>query len=240
MLAIVLQARMGSSRLPGKVLYPLHGRPVLSWIVRSLRLSDVQGKIVIATGMSPSDDPIAQLAAEEQVEHYRGNDEDVLSRFVGVAETTGATVMMRICGDCPLLDPVVVHTVVSKFASGGFDYVGTINPRTLPLGFDAEVFTTSALRKADLEATGVDRIHVTSYIYRNPHLFTVGHQGFEPPSPSFRLTLDTVEDARAIEAVVAELGDNARDWKQVVALLRSRPDIVAMNAGIKQRDISRG
>lgn len=238
---IIIQARMGSSRLPGKVLRPLGGGSVLAWVVRAAALSQAAERVVVATSVAPVDDVVASAATALGVEVHRGSEHDVLSRFIGALEgRDDATTVVRLTADCPLLDPSLIRGCVGAFAALTTDYLSTVGPRTLPRGLDVEVTTAGALRVADRRASGADRAHVTSFLYREPEQFRVTGVTFAPAADDLRVTLDTPEDARAIEEIVAELGDRPPPWQDVVALLRRRPDIVAMNADVRQRPLSEG
>lgn len=238
---ILIQARMGSSRLPGKVLRRLGRRSVLSWVVRAALASDVSDRVVVATSDTPEDDVLAAASTELGVEAFRGSELDVLSRFVGALEgRDDATTVVRLTADCPLLDPSLIRGCVRVFTALDVDYLSTINPRTLPRGLDVEVAVAGALRLASHNASGAHRAHVTSYLYARPEHFRVAGLTFAPAASEFRVTLDTTEDAHALERIVAEIGDRPPAWREVVALLRRRPDIVALNADVRQKSLDEG
>lgn len=237
----VIQARMGSTRLPGKVLRALGGRPVLAWVVAAAHRSGACDEVVVATTTEDADDPVAALAADLGATVVRGDVDDVLSRYLLAVEATDAAVVVRLTADCPLLDPRVIRLCVRAFEPELLDYLSTNHPRTLAHGLDVEVASAAALRRADEEATGVDRVHVTSYLYRVPGRFRVAGVAFDPPSDDLRLTLDEPADAELLDAVVAELGAAAAsDLHAVVALLRSRPDLVSLNAAVRQKAVEEG
>lgn len=236
----VIQARVGSARLPGKVLRPLGGRPVLSWVLRAAITSHTVEHVVVATTDDPADDPVARLAEREGAGVVRGPDEDVLRRFVLVLDAFGDQPVIRLTADCPLLDPAVISLAAGAFDPERLDYLSTVTPRTLPRGLDVEVVAARALRRADREAAGADRAHVTSYLYRRPATFRIAGLTFAPPADDLRVTLDTPEDARLLDGLVTELGDRPPPWREVVAALRARPDLVALNAGVRQRPLEEG
>lgn len=239
MLVTTIQARMGSTRLPGKMLMDIGGRSTLAWVIRAAKEASGDA-VVVATSSGSEDDPIAQAAESEGVSCIRGPGEDVLARFRLVAQETGAEGLIRITGDCPFLDPTVVDAVVGLFLSTELDYVGTIVPRTLPPGFDAEVLGTAALKRIDQEAKGHHRSHVTSYAYTHPELFRTAGVTFAPPADDLRVTLDTPEDLEFLRALSAELGDGIPSWRHVVEVLRERPDLREINAHIGQKDLAQG
>ena len=241
MAAIVIQARMGSTRLPGKVLRPLAGRSVLAWVIRAARVSEAAEQVVVATTTSRDDDAVADEAVASGAEVVRGDEEDVLSRFlVAIEQEEDEIGVVRLTADCPLLDPTIIRACVRIFEVLDADYVSTISPRSLPRGLDVEVASAGALRRAGREARGADRVHVTSYLYREPGRFEVAGLTFSPSADDLRVTLDTPEDARAMEALVDELGDRPPAWREVVELLRRRPDIVALNAEVRQKSLDEG
>lgn len=234
---IVIQARMGSTRLPGKVLRDLGGSPVLHWVVRAAHEAGVTDTVVVATTTCRDDDVVASSAEETGATVVRGPVDDVLARYLLVLDEFGDRPVVRLTADCPLLDPAVIRMTVAAFFGGDCDYVSTVTPRSLPVGLDVEVASASSLRRAGDEATGVDRVHVMSYLYRTPGSFRVGGIVFTPPATDLRVTLDTEEDARLLEAVVANLGERARSWRELVAFLRRRPDVAALNAGVRHKSL---
>lgn len=237
---VVIQARTGSTRLPGKVLKDLGGRPVLSWVIRAASRPLGVDRVVVATSTHPADDEVAELAVELGARTTRGSEEDVLSRFVQALDEHGAETVVRLTADCPLLDPALIAAAIAAFEKLDVNYLSTFLPRSLPRGLDVEVAASEALRRADVEATGADRVHVTSYLYREPGRFNTAGLSFQPSADDLRVTLDTEEDAQALDSIVAELGDRAPAWREVVGLLRQRPDIVALNADVEQKPIEAG
>ena len=235
MVAVVVQARMGSSRLPGKVLRPLAGRPVLSWVLRAARESGVAGPLVVATTSQPADDDVATLAREEGAGVVRGPVEDVLTRFLLVLDEVGDQPVVRLTADCPLLDPALVALAVRVFETSGADYVSTVLQRTLPRGLDIEVVAAAALRCAGREATSHDRAHVTSFIHARAARFDLLGLSFAPAAADLRVTLDEEADAAVLEGVVERTGDRAPGWREVVAVLRDRPELAAVNAHVMQK-----
>jgi spore coat polysaccharide biosynthesis protein SpsF len=240
MTAAVIQARSGSTRLPEKVLRPLGSRPVLAWVVQAAIASDVFDHVVVATTAEPADDPVAELATDLGTCVVRGPVDDVLTRYLTATDVTGADVVVRLTADCPLLDPRLIETCVRAFDPTKVDYLSTNQPRTVPRGLDVEVVAVPVLRTVGQLAAGVDRVHVTSYIPAHPERFRIAGITFEPPSSDLRVTLDEPEDAALLDAIVSELGDDASHWRQVVALLRARPDLVEINAHIRAKPMAEG
>ncbi len=242
-LIAVIQARTGSTRLPRKVLRDLGGRPVLAWVVSAARASGVCTEIVVATTTDPGDDAVATLASQLGATVVRGPVEDVLARYLIAADAVGATdadAIIRLTADCPLLDPHVIALCAHRFVPDRIDYVTTDHDATVAHGFDVEVVSVGALRRIDALATGADRAHVTSYVSARPDEFRCASVALDPSSVDLRITLDEPDDARLLDAVVAELGDEATSWRSVVSLLRQRPDLAALNAHVGVKPISAG
>ena len=169
----IIQARMGSTRFPGKVMTDLAGRPLLDHVVKRAQQAHMLTLVRVATSDCPADDIIAQFCKEEEIPYFRGSEEDVLDRFYHAAEHFSADVIVRLTADCPLLDPEIIDRVVKFFQSGEYDYVSNtrIEP-TYPDGLDTEVFRYSALERAWREAClRSEREHVTPYIWKQPTLF---------------------------------------------------------------------
>lgn len=234
----VIQARTGSTRLPGKVLLPLAGRPVLDWVVRAARAAHGLDEVVVATSEAPGDDAVASLAESLGVRVVRGSELDVLSRFVLAREVTSADAVVRLTADCPLLDPALISAVVGAWrADPDLDYVATTLVRTLPRGLDVELASASALAGADRLARDHHRVHVTSSLYAEPGRYRTLGLVVSPDAHDLRVTLDTAQDAHLLGAIVAETGDAPVAWRDLVALLRSRPDLVALNADVRQKSL---
>lgn len=236
----VVQARMGSSRLPGKVLWPLGGRPVLDWVLRAAAAAQLD-EVVVATSVEPEDDAIEAFCAQRGVRVVRGPEEDVLTRYRMAADASGADAVVRLTSDCPLLDPALIDRVVELWrTTPGLGYAATTLHRTLPRGLDVELVSAGALRLADAEARGHHRVHVTSWLYRPgssvPRMgVTIG-----PDASGFRVTLDEADDAVALDRIVADLGDRVVPFRELVAHLEAHPAIVALNAAIEQKALESG
>jgi len=237
----VIQARAGSSRLPGKVLLPLGGRRVLDWVVRAARSTRLVDEVIVATSTTAADDAVAAACERLRIGCVRGSEDDVLSRFRLAARTYAADALVRLTADCPMHDPRLIDAVVGAWRSAPhYDYVSTVLVRTLPRGLDVELVTVDALRRIDASAQGHHRVHVTSGVYADPATYSCLGLCVAPDASDLRMTLDTAEDLAALEAVVAELGDAPVDHRALVALLRSRPDLVALNAGVVQKAVELG
>lgn len=202
----IIQARMGSTRFPGKVLADLRGRPMLAHIIgRVARAATVHG-VVVATTDDPADDPVAALATDCGAQVTRGPVDDVLSRFVLAAHDHAADVVVRITADCPLVDPDVVDGVVRLRAERGVEYAGNVAPATYPDGYDVEVMTIQCLERLDREALlPHEREHVTARVREHPDEYTTANLAWDRDRSAVRLTVDVPADLDRVAAVLALL-----------------------------------
>lgn len=223
----VVQARLASTRLPGKVLADLGGRPLLAFLLERLApLTDASvDRIVVATSDRAADDPITDVARRVGVETVRGPEHDVLGRFGVTLDRYPADVVVRLTGDCPFVDPALVTAAVALRAESDADYVSNTLVRTYPDGFDVEVLTAAALRRAAAEAVDdVEREHVTPFVYRRPAQFalrTLRHDG--PPLGHLRCTVDEAEDLEVARTLVRRLGRDDAGWLDVVGVMDEPP-----------------
>ncbi|MBT9614052.1 MAG: glycosyltransferase family protein [Burkholderiales bacterium] len=229
----IIQARMSSSRLPGKVLMPLAGKPVLEHVVRRIRACKTITKVVVATSTEHTDDAIQAWCEKEEVSHYRGSLDDVLDRYYQAAKTYQADVVVRITADCPALDPTIVDEVVTGFLAGGYDYYGLSGE--FPDGLDCTVFSFAALERAWREAKlKSEREHVGPYIEKHPELFkTGGLKKFEGLS-HHRWTLDEPRDYEFLQAIFARLYREETPFlaPEILALLDKEPEVMTINSNI--------
>lgn len=221
----VVQARLTSSRLPGKVLEDLGGVRVLELVVHRLRQAGELQGVVVATSWDASDDPVAETAAALDAPVVRGPLHDVLERYRLAVVDHRCEAVVRITADCPLVDPEVVDLVVGRWRAGAEDYVANvIEPRTFPKGLDTEVVSTAALEAAAAAATeSYDREHVTPYVRSRPERFPQARVAHEPPYAAVRLTLDTPEDLDALRDLVERTGVDVR-MPELIAALGAAPD----------------
>lgn len=203
----IIQARMGATRLPGKVLKPLAGQAALHYVVRAARQIKGIDEVVVATSSAVADDAVAEWCRAAKVEVFRGSEQDVLSRFAGAAKAARADVVMRLTADCPLLDPTVCAAVLTTLRRGGFDYVNNIDPPSYPDGLDCEAFTADCLLTADREASlPSEREHVTPFIRSRSHRFRLSSIACPIPNlEQLRWTLDDPADHAFLEAVLGRL-----------------------------------
>jgi len=231
----VVAARMGSTRLPGKTLADLAGRPSLRHIIDRLRRVSSLAGVVIATTEGPEDDPVRECARSAGAASFSGSSDDVLGRTLAAAGAVSARTIVQVTGDCPLVDPRVVERALATYTTNDVDYVSTVlGGETYPIGFDVEVFATDLLARVDrLTADPRDREHVSVYIYEHPEDFRLlgvratGRQ----QRPDLRLTLDTAEDLAVIRAVYEALWPERPDFStdDVIAFLDAHPELKQSN-----------
>jgi len=229
----IIQARMGSSRLPGKVLLPLAGRPVLEHVVERVAAARRIEQLVVATSTAPGDDRIARFCAERNIACFRGSELDVLDRYYQAMCTWGADPVVRITADCPLVDPDILDAVVAGYQAGRFDLYGLAGD--FPDGLDCVVFRRSALETAWREAElPSEREHVGPFIETRPERFAIG--GYRPfvGLGHLRWTLDEPADYSFLRLVFDELQRPGHIFhaREVLDLLARRPDLADLNAGI--------
>lgn len=219
----VLQARMSSSRLPGKVLLPILGQPMLLRQIERLRRASRVSRIVVATSSDPSDDPIEAACRTAGVDCFRGDLNDVLDRFYRAASDYGPRHVLRLTGDCPLVDPAIVDGLVEFYSKGGYDYASNTIPHSFPDGMDAEIFSMAALARAWKEArVPYEREHVTPYFYGNPELFKLGSYRSPEDLSSVRLTVDRAEDLDRVRSIYERLYPSKPDFSLKDILEASR------------------
>ena len=233
----IIQARMGSTRLPGKVLAEIGGASMLAQVVRRLRAARRVGEVVVATSTGLDDDAVVTEAVRLGVGVHRGSPGDVLARFRGAARASRADVIVRVTADCPLLDTGVVDRVIGALA-GGVDYVSNTHERSYPRGLDVEVLHRDTLERiARLGTSAAAREHVTAFVMEQPALFRVAQVVAERDDSDLRWTVDTADDLALVRALYAELGlgAGARPYPEIVAAVRARPELAAANAHVVQK-----
>lgn len=235
---IIVQARMTSTRLPGKVLLPLAGEPMLARLIERLRRVRRANGIVVATTTNATDDPIAALCAQLGVPCHRGSEQDVLSRYADAARLYGADVVVRITADCPLIDPALIDQLIETYEEGDSDYVSNMLPPTWPYGMAVEVFSAAALAQAHAEATqAAEREHVTPFLYWHPERYRLRNVASPVDLSRHRWTVDTPEDYELVRRLFDHLMPTQPQFIQadVLALLDQHPDWIAINQHVRQK-----
>jgi spore coat polysaccharide biosynthesis protein SpsF len=227
----IIQARCGSSRLPGKVLMDIAGHPMFSRVVQRTRQARLLTEVVLATSTEQRDEPLVTLAAGLGVPVFRGSEGDVLNRFVGAAKAFNADLVVRLCADCPLLDGAVIDRIVRVFLeSKGIDYVSNTLERTYPRGLDTEIFARDALIRAHLEAKlPYEREHVTPYIYKHPELFSLRNVIHTSNLSAYRLTVDEAADLEVVRFIYQHFQERNFTFTDVIRLLIENPQVRRLN-----------
>jgi spore coat polysaccharide biosynthesis protein SpsF len=229
MILAILQARMSSTRLPGKVMADVAGAPMILRQIERLGRSQRLRRLLVATSLDPSDDALAAMLALHDIRVHRGPLEDVLGRFEGAVLAHPAEVVVRLTADCPLADPEVIDATIDLLTERGLDYAAnTPAHRTYPKGLDVEVMRASALLRAAREAADpYEREHVTPYLYRHPEMFAQDFISQGQDEGEVRWTVDRPDDLEFVRAVYGALYPTNPDFgsDDVRALVRSRPDL---------------
>jgi spore coat polysaccharide biosynthesis protein SpsF len=229
-----IEARMTSSRLPGKVLLEANGKPLLGHLVQRLKAVPSIDEICLATTTNFTDDVLVDFASKEKISVYRGSETDVLSRVVGAAESVGANVIVEITGDCPILDPEIVEQAIRIYHCNNHDYVSNVKVLSWPVGMDVQIFSLSTLKRSQsMTSDPLDQEHVASHIRRHPELFS--HLNIVAPAsmhwPELGLTLDERDDYLLIKTIIEYFGDDNPlfSCQDILDTLRSHPDWIAIN-----------
>ncbi len=241
----IIQARMGSTRLPGKVMKKLCDQTVLSHVINRVKVCTRLNEIIVATTTLPDDDCIVKEAEKLGVKWFRGSQDNVLERYYLAATQYQAEAIMRVTSDCPLLDVEIIEDLLSFFQEEnkmglGIDYLSNTLRRSFPIGLDAEVFTYKALKTAYNNATkDYEKEHVTPYIYQHHELFSLHNLSYDDDLSHYRWTLDTPEDYELIKIIYDNLYDqNALfGMDDILELLAENPDINQINAHIQQKNL---
>lgn len=235
----ILQARMSSTRLPGKVLKPILGEPMLLRQLERLRRSHHLDLLVVATSTSTEDDPIAQVCQARGIDCFRGSLDDVLDRFYQAVRIFPGDTVVRLTADCPLTDPEVIDAVIDFYQAGDYDYVSNVLEPTFPDGLDVEVFGRACLEAAWREAkVSSDREHVTPFIYHHPDRFRVGSYRGTSDLSAWRWTVDEPADFQLVNAVYEALYQTVPDFstRDILNFLSTHPDIAHLNVHFRRNE----
>lgn len=235
----IIQARMGSTRLPGKVLMKVLDNPMLWHVVCRTRLARRVDEVVVATTTTNADQAIVSLCESEDWLYFRGSEDDVLDRYYRAALYHRADVAVRITSDCPLIDPEVIDRVIKEFVDGQpeLDYVSnTLQPRTFPRGLDVEVFSFPALQKAWTEDSNPTwREHVTPYLYRHPEHFNLRSVTNAVDYSNMRWTVDTPDDLAFVRKIYEHFKNARFSWRDVLKALSKHSEWLQINRDVKQK-----
>lgn len=241
--AAIIQARMTSSRLPGKVLMELGNRPMLQLVIERLQRSAKLGDIIVATSSEEADEPIVDLCAQLRIPVARGSRDDVLSRFAGALYLTDADTIVRVTADCPLIDSALIDSALVVFEAEQPDHLSCGSEGGYPRGINAEIIARAALETAARDATEIfEREHVTPFLYTRPERFQL--KKIQAPQelrrPDYRITVDEPADMAMMQALITGLGDTGTgpvdiSLYDVVAFLDAHPETAALNGGVYQK-----
>lgn len=235
--AAIIQARMSSTRLPGKVLADLGGATVLARVINRVKRAQRLDLVIVATSSSPADDLVAAECERLTTRFFRGNEHDVLARYYHAALDCNAEIVVRITADCPLIDPTLIDELVSRFLASGCDYASNALPHRYPRGLGVEAFTSAALLRAWRAATQpYQRVHVTPHFYENSRQFRVLNVRAESDFSQYRWTLDTPEDLELIRAIYSHFGNHDDfHWRDVLDLFQREPHLAQINSNVLQK-----
>ena len=231
MITCIIQARMGSTRLPGKTMEKItKDKRVIDFVVEQLKFSKIIEKIIVAIPDEIEDDVTYDHLISRNISLYRGSLNNVLDRYYQCANSNSSSIIIRITADCPLIDPQIVDKVITKFIENEFDYVANTHPRTFPYGTETEVFSFNALKRAWEETNDeFDKEHVTPYFYNNPDKFKIGNFSQNTNQSHYRWTIDYVEDLELVKEIVDKIPKSPILTQYIIDLLEKNPEIVKIN-----------
>jgi len=241
-----IEARMTSSRLPGKVLLPLGERPMLEVMIERVKRSKLIDDLVVATTVNDTDNPIVELCNKLNIKHFRGSEDDLLDRILKTAKAHEVDIICELWGDSPLICPELIDKAISAHLESDNDYTANFYPNNkFWTGSSVQVFPTKILEKvASLTNDPIDHVHVTCFIYQNPHLFKCGGVNciLETMSPEIRLCVDTQEDYELVNTIYSELVKTNQIFshEDVLNYLELNPHLLLINRHIKQKKIEEG
>ncbi len=234
----IIQARTGSSRLPGKILMNVAGKTLLEHMVERISHSKKLDKIVIATTTKSTDDAIVEIAKKLKIDYFRGSEDDVLDRYYNASKKFDANVVVRLCSDCPLLDGNVIDDVLDDYFTGGYDYVSNLVPlpRTYPDGLSVEVFSSELLNDAQFNAKKPsEREHVTFYMWGQPEKYSIHRTEYKTDLSKYRFNIDYREDYLLLEKIFEHFYPKNKNFlfEDVVKWLEENPEIFKLNSMIE-------
>jgi len=231
----IIQARMGSTRLPGKALKEISGKPLLWHVINRVKKAKLIDQIVLATTDKKEDLKLIEIASETGIGNYAGSEEDVLDRYFQAATKYKADIIVRITSDCPLIDPIIIDKVINHFLSDNFDYVSNTIKCTYPDGLDVEVFSYNSLKKAWNDAKlPSEREHVTPYIIKHKEIFKIGNFENDEDLSHLRWTVDEERDLEFVREIYKRLYKEGEVFymENVLELLKKNPELIEINSKI--------
>jgi len=234
----IIQARLGSTRLPQKIFLPLFDKPILWHVVERVKKSKLIKNVIVATTDLEEDDLVENFCINNNINFFRGSSDDVLSRYYYAAKKFQSDLIVRITADCPLIDSNIIDEVINFYLNNNVDYASNVLERTFPRGYDTEVFSFNALEKAFIEAENLsEREHVTPFIYNHPDLFKLLSFKHKKDYSFYRLTVDTQEDYSLIKIIYDSLfiKNNFFGLTEVINFLENNPELTKINQHIEQK-----
>lgn len=242
-----IEARMTSTRLPGKVMLPLAGVPAIGRMVERVKRSQLIDEVIVATTVNHTDDELVEYLKSEEISYFRGSEDDVMLRVLDAAKSFNADIIVELTGDCPLVDYYLIDEMIKIYMNGNYDYVYNRLAKGLPDGFDVQVFDVASLSKVEaLTKDPIDRIHVSCYFYNNPHEFRLGKLELDKDDelywPELAVTLDEKNDYLVISKIFDSLINTNKNFSclDVVNYLRDHPEVVSINSKVRRKSLEEG
>lgn len=233
--SIITQTRMDSTRLPGKVLKTIKNKSLLNYHIQRAKWSNLP--VIVATTTKEKDELIVKECQRLKISYFRGDEDDVLSRYYYCAKENNLDVIIRITSDCPLIDGCLIREGYEEYKKSNVDYLANTIKRTFPRGLDFEIFSFEALDLAYRNAKELpDREHVTGYILRNLNLFRTKNFSHKIDKSKYRITVDTKEDFEAIKTLIEKFRSDEKKYQEIIEILDNNPEIVKINENVKQKE----
>ena len=230
MIGCIIQARMGSSRLPGKVLKEIQKKPILDYVIKQVKFSKKIKKIVIATTVDQNDNVIEKFCQSKKISYFRGKENDVLDRYYQCGKKFGFKKIVRITSDNPLIDPEIIDECIEVYEKNNFDYLSTEHPPTLPQGYAVEIFTFKALENAWKNAKKPsEREHVTPYFYNHPEFFSLYNFQYKKNLSNIRCTLDRENDFLFIKKIILSANKQPILLNDLLKIISDNPKLLDIN-----------
>lgn len=237
MTAAIIQARMGSTRLPGKVLKQLNGKPLLANIISRIEKCKKIDQVMVATTTNPNDDKLVDWCLKNQIKCFRGDENNVLKRYYDAATFIHADIVVRITADDPFKDPQIIDAVVDQLQTNQLDFSFNNCPPSFPEGLDTEVFTYSAIKRAyESQTTDFEKEHVTQYFYHNPKDFKMKNYSYNKDISYLRLTVDSEEDFLLAKKIYKVLSPHGEMFylNDIMQLFEREPELFQINQNVKR------
>ena len=237
MTTAIIQARLGSTRLPGKVLKDLNGKPLIFHVINRLKFCKQIDSIVLATTTNPIDDKLVEWCKDNDIPCFRGDESNVLKRYYDAATKFKADIIVRVTADDPFKDPKVIDSVINMLKNESLDFAFNNCPPSFPEGLDTEVFTYDAIKKAfEAKTTDFEKEHVTQYFYHNPEKFNLKNFSYKEDISNIRLTVDTDQDFELAEKIYERLTPKEQMFylDDIISLFNREPALLNINKGVKR------